>query len=293
MTIVVEEERKIAISGHAGTGSELRNLPATSIQRAHRVATSLRPNLRPSFFAFTRFCCPPPNETIRPPGTPKQCAHQTLRVSLRDVRPCFDRHSRRRSNALCIAPFLLSGTSPSILPYFPARPPPTEPQRYETTMSLSGHSTPHSVLLEPFHPPIGLNAAFCMPLVETLAMKENMWSFSGDDFNIQNLAEALWAGFQLVGSQGCVSLPMVYSMCVLTVPQNSETRVKCHFLPFTTKPSHSTRHKSSRPWKGLISVRWRRSYLLRCPSSFPLPFIPPPHSPSLQPPSHLHRRLTG
>lgn len=113
-----------------------------------------------SFFVFARCCSPPPNQPTRPPSKPKQCAHQTLRVSLHDIQPCFDWHSRRRSNALCIAPFLLSGTSPSILPYFPARLPPTEPQRYETTMGLSGHSTPHSVLLEPFHPPIGLNAAW-------------------------------------------------------------------------------------------------------------------------------------
>lgn len=102
-------------------------------------------SLRPSFFVFASFCSPPPNQSTPPPGTLKQCAHQTLRVSLHDVRPCFDWHSRRRSNALCIAPFLLSGTSPSILPYFPARPPPTEPQHYETTMGLSGHSTPHSL----------------------------------------------------------------------------------------------------------------------------------------------------
>ncbi|EIM79548.1 DUF567-domain-containing protein [Stereum hirsutum FP-91666 SS1] len=55
-------------------------------------------------------------------------------------------------------------------------------------MGLFGHSTSQSVLLEPFHPPIGLNAAFCMPHVETLVMKEKMWSFSGDDFSIQNSA---------------------------------------------------------------------------------------------------------
>ncbi|EIM79562.1 uncharacterized protein STEHIDRAFT_163594 [Stereum hirsutum FP-91666 SS1] len=185
MFVFVEEERKIALSGHGGTGSELRNLSATSIQSAHRLATSRRPNLRPSFFAFARCCSPPPNQSTPPPCTPKQCAHQTLRVSLHDVRPCFDWHSRRRSNALCIAPFLLSGTSPSILPYFPARPPPTEPQCYETTLGLSGHLTPRSVHLEPFHPPIGLNAAFCAPHVGTLIMKENIWSFSGDDFSIQ------------------------------------------------------------------------------------------------------------
>lgn len=31
-----------------------------------------------------------------------------------------------------------------------------------------GHSTPHSVLLDPFHPPLSLNPAFCAPHVETL-----------------------------------------------------------------------------------------------------------------------------
>lgn len=55
-------------------------------------------------------------------------------------------------------------------------------------MGLFGHSTPQSVLLELFHPPRGPNAAFCVPHVVTLVMKEKMWSFSGDYFSIQNSA---------------------------------------------------------------------------------------------------------
>lgn len=53
-----------------------------------------------------------------------------------------------------------------------------------TMMGLFGHSTPQAVVLQPFHPPISLNAAFCTPYVETLIMKEKVWSLSGDDFSI-------------------------------------------------------------------------------------------------------------
>ncbi|EIM81416.1 DUF567 domain protein [Stereum hirsutum FP-91666 SS1] len=55
-------------------------------------------------------------------------------------------------------------------------------------MGLFGQSSHHNVNFQPFNPPIGLNPAFCAPHVETLIMKEKIWSFSGDDFSIKNSA---------------------------------------------------------------------------------------------------------
>ncbi|EIM83634.1 uncharacterized protein STEHIDRAFT_160209 [Stereum hirsutum FP-91666 SS1] len=55
-------------------------------------------------------------------------------------------------------------------------------------MELFGHSTPQSVLLESFHPPLGLNVACCVPHVVTPVREEKMWSFSGNYFRTQNSA---------------------------------------------------------------------------------------------------------
>lgn len=93
----LRKREKSAHSAHTGPYPS-----ATSIQSS--IASPHRLVVQPSFFVFARVCFPPPNQPIRSPGTPKKCAH---RFSLHDILPCFDWHSRRRSNALRIASFLL------------------------------------------------------------------------------------------------------------------------------------------------------------------------------------------
>lgn len=53
-------------------------------------------------------------------------------------------------------------------------------------MGIFGKSTPYQVILEPFDPPIGFNAAFCSPNIETLHMKEKFSSFKDVDIAIKN-----------------------------------------------------------------------------------------------------------
>ncbi|KIW21128.1 hypothetical protein PV08_01708 [Exophiala spinifera] len=42
--------------------------------------------------------------------------------------------------------------------------------------------------LAPFHPPLGINQAFCRPHEETLQMKEKILSLSGDDFEVTTVS---------------------------------------------------------------------------------------------------------
>lgn len=55
-------------------------------------------------------------------------------------------------------------------------------------MGLFGHPTPFQTVLEPVDPPIGLNIDFCGPNVETLHMKHNVASLTGDKFVVNNEA---------------------------------------------------------------------------------------------------------
>lgn len=47
---------------------------------------------------------------------------------------------------------------------------------------------PYEVILEPCNPPIGLNATFCSPNIETLYMKEKITSFKDADIAVLNEA---------------------------------------------------------------------------------------------------------
>ena len=42
--------------------------------------------------------------------------------------------------------------------------------------------------LHPISPPLGINAAYCMPNQTILCMKEKVWSLSGDTFHITDQA---------------------------------------------------------------------------------------------------------
>lgn len=55
-------------------------------------------------------------------------------------------------------------------------------------MGIFGKSTSYQVILEPFDPPIGFNAAFCSPNIQTLHMKERFSSFKDVDTAIKNEA---------------------------------------------------------------------------------------------------------
>ena len=55
-------------------------------------------------------------------------------------------------------------------------------------ISLGKSSDRYQVILEPFDPPLGLNSAYCRQNIETLVIRQNVHTWSGDDFNIKNEA---------------------------------------------------------------------------------------------------------
>ncbi|KIW39399.1 uncharacterized protein PV06_09170 [Exophiala oligosperma] len=83
--------------------------------------------------------------------------------------------------------------------------------------------------LAPFHPPLGINQAFCDPQEQTLQMKEKVFSLSGDDFEVTTVS-----GLHLCRCKGKVF--SLSSAKKFTDMQDNEI--------FTLRNKHIALHKS-------------------------------------------------